>query len=217
MLTVGLILPPPAAAQVPVPDGYSEAMGWYRRAADAGDPKAMFYLGLTLEQGLQGEAEPERALEWYRKSAAKEYSLAQFKLGLLYQFGQLVDRDPTLARDWYDKAARQGMPDAKFNLAYLLDIGEGGPVDRARAITLYKEAARAGIQEAYLNLGTLFSRPSGKNGQDLVEALKWLTLAEDAGLEDAAKLNAQVRELLSPVEVRDAKARAQRWLEGLSG
>lgn len=215
-MTFSVLVPPGAFAQVPVPDGYSEAMGWYRKAAEAGDPKAMFYLGLTLEQGLQGEAQPETALEWYRKSAALGYSLAEFKLGLLYQFGHAVERDAALARAWYEKAAGQGMPDAKFNLAYLLEIGEGGAADFGRAVKLYKEAARGGISEAYLNLGNLFARPSRDNGQDMVEALKWLTLAQSKGLTEADALAAQIRELLSPIEIRDAEARARRWAEGLS-
>ncbi len=215
-MTFTVCVPLSAVAQVPVPDGYSEAMGWYRKAAEAGDPKAMFYLGLTLEQGLQGEAQPETALKWYRRSAALGYSLAEFKLGLLYQFGHAVERDAALARAWYEKAAGQGMPDAKFNLAYLLEVGEGGAADFGRAVRLYKEAARAGIAEAYLNLGNLFSRPSRENEQDMIEALKWLTLAQSKGLTEADTLAAQVRELLSPIEVRDAQVRARRWTEGLS-
>ena len=216
-MTFAVSLPQAVVAQVPVPDGYSEAMGWYRKAAEAGDPKAMFYLGLTMEQGLQGEAQPAAALEWYRKSAALGYSLSEFKLGLLYQFGYAVERDAAKAREWYEKAAGQGMPDAKFNLAYLLEIGEGGDADFDRAVTLYKEAARAGISEAYLNLGNLFARPSRENGQDMIEALKWLILAQSKGLAEADALIAQIRELLSPIEIRDAESRAQRWSEGLSG
>lgn len=192
-------------------------MGWYRKAAEAGDPKAMFYLGLTLEQGLQGEAQPEEALEWYRRSAAAGYALAEFKMGLLYQFGHAVEQDAALARAWYEKAAGQDVPDAKFNLAYLLESGEGGPVDVNRAVQLYREAAKAGVSEAYVNLGNLFARPTREKGQDMIEALKWLMLAQSKGLKEADTLAAQLREMLSPVQVRDAEARARRWLEGLSG
>ena len=48
-------------AEVPVPRTYGDAMRWYRDAARAGYPKAMFYLGLTLEQGLQDSPRPHEA------------------------------------------------------------------------------------------------------------------------------------------------------------
>lgn len=200
-------------AEVPVPDNYGDAMRWYRDAAEAGDPKAMFYLGLTLERGLQGAAEPEEAVRWYRRSAEKGYALAQFKLGLLHQFGQVVDLDTDAARDWYEKAAAQDLPDAQYNLAVLLELDEGGPAIIDRAIALYKKAARHGIAEAYQNLGGVYARGEQVE-QDLVEAMKWLLLAEEAGLTQVATLKATISRSLNDVELRDARARADRWTAG---
>jgi len=199
-----------ARAQVPVPENYGDAMRWYEDAAKAGDPKAMFYLGLTLERGLQGQESPEEAVAWYRRAAEKGYALAQFKLGLLYQFGQIVELDTNAAREWYEKAAAQDVPDAQYNLAVLLELDEAGPEVIRRAIALYKRAARHGIAEAYQNLGGLYARGEQVE-QDLVEALKWLLLAEDAGLSQVAPLKASVTRSLNEIEVRDARARAGRW------
>lgn len=203
-----------AQTDVPVPETYGDAMRWYRKAAEAGDPKAMFYLGLTLEQGLQGDADASDAVDWYRRAAAAEYPLAQFKLGLLHQFGQLVARDLALAREWYEKAAGQGLADAQYNLAVLLELGEGGPADPERAVSLYRKAARAGIIEAFLNLGNLYARGE-EIDQDLVEALKWLILAKQNGLDQADSLRASILRVLNEVEHRDAQARARRWERGV--
>lgn len=197
-------------AEVPVPRTYGEAMNWYREAADAGDPKAMFYLGLTLEQGLRAGGDPKDAIAWYRRSADKGFALAQFKLGQLYQFGQLVGQDSGAARDWYGKAADQGLADAQYNLAVMLETGDGGVVDAQRALTLYRGAADGGIPEAFLNLAGLLAQGELVD-QDLVEALKWLILADRAGLDQGESMSAAVRQLLSPAEITDAESRADRW------
>ena len=199
-----------AEAEVPVPRTYGEAMNWYREAADAGDPKAMFYLGLTLEQGLRAGGDPKDAIAWYRKSADKGFALAQFKLGQLYQFGQIVTQDSATARDWYGRAADQGLADAQYNLAVMLETGDGGEVDAERALSLYRDAATGGIPEAFLNLAGLMAQGELVE-QDLVEALQWLILADRAGLDQGQSMSAAVRQLLGPAEIADAEARADRW------
>jgi TPR repeat protein len=197
-------------ADVPVPQTYGDAMRWYRDAAEAGDAKAMFYLGLTMEQGLRAGADAREAVAWYRRSADGGFALAQFKLGQLYQFGQLVEQDADRARRWYAEAAAQNLADAQYNLAVMLETGEGGPVDGERAQALYRDAAAGGIPEAFVNLAGLLAQGDLVE-QDLVEALKWLLLAERAGVEQGQAMAAAVRQLLNPVEVADAEARADRW------
>ena len=198
-------------ADVPVPRTYSEAMNWYREAAAAGDPKAMFYLGLTLEQGLRAGGDPKGAIPWYRKSADKGFALAQFKLGQLHQFGQIVKQDSTQAREWYAKAADQGLADAQYNLAVMLETGDGGEIDAKRALNLYQEAAKGGIPEAFLNMAGLLAQGELVD-QELVEALKFLILADREGLAQGQSMSAAVRQLLSAEEIADAGRRADRWL-----
>lgn len=203
-------------ADVPVPRTYGEAMKWYREAADAGDPKAMFYLGLTLEQGLRAGGDPKDAVAWYQKSADKGFPLAQFKLGQLYQFGQLMTQDSTAARSWYEKAATQNLADAQYNLAVMLETGDGGEADGDRALALYHSAAEGGIPEAFLNLAGLLAQGELVE-QDLVEALKWLLLADRTGLAQGQAMAAAVRQLLSPTEIADAESRADRWMTTYGG
>lgn len=213
-LTIGcaalLAVVPPAPAEVPVPRSYGDAMRWYRDAARDGDPKAMFYLGLTLEQGLQDRPRPAEALEWYRRSAEAGFALAQFKLGLLYQTGEAVPRDLAAARLWYGKAAGQGMASATYNLAVLLEAGEGGAAEPARAAELYREAARLGVSEAFLNLGNLYANGQGVEA-DAVQALMWLQLARDAGLDAGDALRRSVEAVLTLEERARAVDLAQRW------
>jgi TPR repeat protein len=51
-------------------EGYEQAVAWFTKGAEAGLPKAMFELGLCLDQGV-GVAAPDypAAAGWYRRAA----------------------------------------------------------------------------------------------------------------------------------------------------
>ena len=46
------------------------ALAWERKAAAAGHPIGMFYLGSMLEEGKEGQGGRDAAIGWYRKAAA---------------------------------------------------------------------------------------------------------------------------------------------------
>jgi TPR repeat protein len=48
---------------------YREASHWFRRAAEAGHPIAMGYLGYLYDRGLGVEKDDEEAVKWYRRAA----------------------------------------------------------------------------------------------------------------------------------------------------
>ena len=91
-----------ASDQARAPSTYGDAMRWYRRSAEKGDPAAQFYWGLILERGIQG-ARPDllAAQGWYRKAAKQGHGLAAFKLGQIAQLGLAGPADPARARRWY--------------------------------------------------------------------------------------------------------------------
>lgn len=62
---------------------YTDAMGWYLKAAQAGEARAQFLLAMQYELGVRGKPDPEKALHWYGQSAKGGYAQAQYKMGLL--------------------------------------------------------------------------------------------------------------------------------------
>lgn len=78
----------------------SQAVRWYRQAADAGDAKAMFFLGSFYEHGgASGEyahgslaAHPDEAMRWYRKSANLGYQLAKTRIEYLEKAAEAIAR-----------------------------------------------------------------------------------------------------------------------------
>jgi len=63
-----------------IPQNYSEALKWYRKAADQGLAKAQFQLGLIYEQGLGVQQDSTEASKWYQKAADQGFEEAKSKL-----------------------------------------------------------------------------------------------------------------------------------------
>ena len=60
-----------------VKQDYSKALHWYRKAADAGDAYAQYWVGVFYEFGFGVEKNLENAFCWYRKAKESGYKTAQ--------------------------------------------------------------------------------------------------------------------------------------------
>lgn len=197
-----------AEPPVPVPDSYGEAIRWYRAAADAGDPRAQFYLGVRLEQGIEGTPDPEAAAEWFGRAAEQGHTAAQLKLaGLLYR-GDGVDRDRARAAEWYRQAADGGSPRAAFNLGLMAERGDGLPRDAELAASMFEQAADGGVAAARLKLAVIYATGVGVDA-DPVEALTWMRLAEMAGQPVPDAVRRLLRDGATEAEAEAAEDRAR--------
>jgi len=108
--------------QEAMPDGewdYSEAMKWYRKAAEQEHANAQSNLGFMYAQGQGVTQDYAEALRWFRKAAEQGEAPAQFNLGLMYRQGHGVTQDDAEAGKWYRKAGEQGLAQAQFILGRL--------------------------------------------------------------------------------------------------
>ena len=96
-----------------------EACRWYRKAAERGDIKAQYNLGVMYEGGQGVAQDYKEALKWYQKAAIKSHAWAEHNLGCMYENGRGVEKNLHTARYWYQKAAYQGSEDAKRALIKL--------------------------------------------------------------------------------------------------
>ena len=56
----------------------AKAVQWYRKAAEAGDARAMYNLGYAYEYGQGGLTKDEaKAVEWYKKAKAGSLKAAE--------------------------------------------------------------------------------------------------------------------------------------------
>lgn len=62
---------------------FNEALGWFRKGADAFDPKAFFYLGVCFSSGLGAELNTLEAAKWFQlawRTSTPEESPPEFEI-----------------------------------------------------------------------------------------------------------------------------------------
>ncbi len=124
---------------------FTEAAGWYKRAASMGISAAAYNLGTLYYNGQGFPQDYAEALRWFRLAAKRNDPYAQFQLGMMYDMGRGVESDPAEEMSWYTKAAKQGLPAAQYNLAVMYHNGEGAAADDVQAYAWLLVAARGGV------------------------------------------------------------------------
>ena len=154
----------------------------YRRAAEMGDPKGMYKLGVCYNFGWITRDEA-KAVEWYQKAAEAGSVRAMCSLGFCYDCGQGgLTRDEAKAVEWYQKAAEAGDANAMCNLGGCYEFGEGGLTkDETKAVELYRKAAEEGIAPAMRKLGYAYEFGEGGLTKDETKAVEWYKKAAEAG------------------------------------
>lgn len=162
----------------------------YRRAAEMGDPKGMYKLGVCYDFGQGGITKDEaKAVEWYQKAAEAGDAEAMIRLGACYNFAHNgLTRDEAKAVEWYQKAAEAGNAEAMNSLGTSYVFGRGGLTkDEAKAVEWYQKAAEAGNAEAMCSLGFAYEFGEGGLTKDTSKAVEWYQKAAEAG--DATAMN----------------------------
>jgi TPR repeat protein len=163
---------------------YSEAVLWFRKAADQGDARAKYNIGVLYERGLGVEQNYTEAMRWYRKAADQGDVRAQFNIGGLYHEGRGVEQNYTEAMRWYRKAADQGDVCGQLNVGVAYSKGLGVEQSDTEAMSWFRRAADQGNADAQALVGTLYYSGSGVE-QNYGEALRWYRKAADQGHTDA--------------------------------
>ena len=125
ILAVALVVAAPARAdyqggmQAYNRGDYRSAQRDFDAAAQGGDARADYMLGLMAEQGLGRSIDRAEALRRYRIAAQAGVAAAQVMMGFKHDVGEELPRDGLAAHSYYAEAARRGSMVAKNNLAYL--------------------------------------------------------------------------------------------------
>ena len=165
-----------------------DPISMYRRAAEMGDPKGMYKLGVCYEDGKGGLTKDEaKAMEWYQKAAEAGEVAAMSHLGFCYGCGEGgLTRNEVKAVELYQKATEAGEPSAMFNLGGYYEFGEGGLTkDETKAVELYQKAAEAGIAPAMHKLGYAYEFGEGGLTKDETKAVEWYKKGAEAGVASA--------------------------------
>ena len=86
-----------------------ESLAWHKKAAESGNAKAQWHIGVRYFAGLGVKKDLDEAMEWFRKAAEQGDAGGQCGLGGCY----MGKKDFVNAKPWLEKAAAQGHVDAK--------------------------------------------------------------------------------------------------------
>lgn len=159
---------------------YTEAVAWYRKAAEKGYAPAQKKLGLCYEEGRGVPQDFALAAVWYTKAAEGGNADDQYNLGSRYQSGKGVPQDSVQAITWFRKAAERGHARAQSDLAYCYDTGKGVAQDYAQAVVWYTKAAEQGDVRSQSNLGNCYYHGWGVP-VDYAQAVAWFRKAAEKG------------------------------------
>jgi hypothetical protein len=123
-----------------VEQNYSEALHWYRKAAEQGERMAQSKLGILYYHGLGTAQDTNEAASWFQKAAEQGVTSAQAILGSLYAEGEGVAQDRAKAYYWYTMAEEQGDAEAGKGRQSLED--EISPGEKDEALRLLAETRK---------------------------------------------------------------------------
>lgn len=152
-----------------------------REAAQQGDARSQFNLGLRYAHGQGGVSQDHAAaMKWFRRAAEQGFADAFVAIGVMYQNGNGVSKDYTAAMELYHKGAKLGNADAEVNIGFLYRSGLGVRQDYAMAISWYFKAAKRVNADAQLNVGYMYRNGFGVP-QDFSKAMEWYLKAAEQG------------------------------------
>ncbi|HSE52674.1 MAG TPA: serine/threonine-protein kinase [Gemmatimonadales bacterium] len=169
-----------------VPGHDTEAVTWYRRAADAGDLPSMLRLGQLLHAGKGVPPNALDATTWIKKAAEADYTPAWGVLAERYETGLGVRRSDKEAFFWWRRLAERNDVAAQAKVGDMYNRGKGIDKDEAAAVTWFQKAADRGNRDAQYGLGMALLRGRGIARADTL-AYAWLKKAADQGHVEAQK------------------------------
>lgn len=127
-----------------------EAVCLFRRAADQGNARAQFNLGVMHGDGAGGlEKSHAEEVRHYELAADQGHAGALCNLGYLYRRGQGgLQKDEERAARYYKLAAESGYSVAQYNLGIMYAGGFGLEKDEKEAVRFFRLAAKQGDVDA---------------------------------------------------------------------
>jgi hypothetical protein len=154
---------------------FSEAVKWYRKAAEQNYAKAQNDLGYCYGKGQGVTKDEVEAVKWYRKAAKQNLAAAQCNLAVCYYNGRGMPKDHVTARQWFREAAEQNYANAQYMLGLCYAKGQGVAKDFVESYKWMLLAAGQGNKDAKefaTKLENNISRKQIVEGQKLARNFK---------------------------------------------
>ncbi|CAK8696804.1 protein sel-1 homolog 3-like isoform X2 [Clavelina lepadiformis] len=127
------------------------AFEYYKKAAQGGDPTALYDYGVILLKGHGTEADAEKGVEVLKQAADHQNPGALNTLGWYYSTKEV---NMTKAMEYFEQADKLGSVDAAYNIGHMYHTGKypGKKRDVKMAFTKYYKSATGGHVEGSLQV-----------------------------------------------------------------
>ena len=133
-----------------------EAAGYFRSAAEAGDPEAQSLLGRMYLDGEGVEQSDKKAFKWISLAAEQNEPYALDYLGYMHYEGKGTEQSFEKALDCFVRSAEEGNPEGAFNAGSMYLQGEGTDKDLSKAEEYFLIAADSGDPMALTELAKIY-------------------------------------------------------------
>ncbi len=134
----------------------SEALKWYRKAADLGDPESALKIAEAIEKKKLKES-AGLMLNYYLKAKKLDRAEIYYTISKLYEGKEYkeIPQDDKEMLKYLKLAAEKGLPDAMFDLGLRYERGHGVATNSKLALEWINKAADAGHSQAKRHRGNL--------------------------------------------------------------
>ncbi|MBO7496074.1 MAG: sel1 repeat family protein [Salinivirgaceae bacterium] len=157
-------------------DHNDEVLYWLQKAAEQGEPQAMYNLAISYHRGdINGQVDIEKSNTLFRMAAEKGYPAACSRLAIIYRDGtDGFERDIAKAKFWAfesyanNKEDDQAILDAFFTEDDFVD-------GKLNTNKIYDNAAAAGEPHALYHIGNAYAK------ENIAKAVELWTKAAESG------------------------------------
>jgi hypothetical protein len=197
--------PPISQNSLEAPEGSPE---WVKKTLENNDSGTVVALGINYLLGKGVLPDGKKAVSLFASAAAVGDPLAECYMGIAFADGTGVPKNGAKAMDWFRAAARDGCPAAFDCLGHGFETGLEGRRDLKTAFRYYEQSAALGYPTAQWDVGV--ARQEGRGTEkDLVEALKWLVLADESGVKAAIPRRGEIEAMLDVSQKDEGRRRAR--------
>jgi TPR repeat protein len=162
----------------------SQKYFYAKRAAEKGNARAQYDLGLMYANGNGVPKNEKLALMWFNRAAQNNFSKSSTVKKVVRTRVQapkgLITKGTSQKFKFAKKAAAKGNSRAQFDLAMMYSKGEGVRKNEQLAFNFFHKAARNNSVEAKFQMGLNFAQGRGVKKQAQL-AKYWFKLAAKAG------------------------------------
>lgn len=147
---------------------YTEALKWYRLAANKENTVAMHNIGAMYYNGEGIDFDDVEAIKWFQKAADKGFEPSKKTLAAVQKdinegindfekAGIAFDKnDYETALKYYKSSADKGYSEAMFQVGSMYYYGDGVAQSNQEALKWFQKAADKGNTNAYILMGTIY-------------------------------------------------------------